>query len=179
MKTRRPVQLLALTILAGVLALPASVAEARFTRRNAFITVAFDGDCEQIIANQIQSARRELLIAIYSMTSQRLEDLVVRAAQRGVTVRMKYDAGQAAHASMQRVIARFEEAGIECVPISLRRSRASMHHKFIVVDGLRVVTGSANFSQMAADSNFENCVLIENQQVARDFADVFESIEDR
>ncbi len=154
-------------------------ADARFQRRQGNITAAFDGDCEDLIANQIQSARRELLVAIFIMTSQRLENLIVTAAQRGVTVRVKYDVNQASHASMQRVLGRFEEAGIECVPISLRRSGSSMHHKFIVVDGLRVITGSYNFTAMAANFNYENCVLIESMQVARQFADVFDAIEDR
>lgn len=158
---------------------PVQTADARFARRNAWVSVAFDGDCEDLLANQIQSARRELLIAIFIMTSQRLENLVATAAQRGVTVRVKYDVNQASHRSMQRALKRFEEVGIECVPITLQRTGSSMHHKFIVVDELRVVTGSYNFTAMAAGWNYENCVLIESQQVARDYKAIFESIEDR
>jgi mitochondrial cardiolipin hydrolase len=166
-------------LLTGLFLVQVPHADARFQRRQGGVTVAFDGQCEDLIANQIQSARRELLIAIFIMTSQRLENLVVTAAQRGVTVRVKYDVNQASHRSMQRALTRFEELGIECVPITLRRTGASMHHKFMVIDGLRVITGSYNFTAMAQSANYENCVLIESQQVARDFADIFETIADR
>ena len=154
-------------------------ADARFRKQHGFITAAFDGDCEDLVANQIQSARRELLIAIFIMTSQRLENLVATAAGRGVTVRVKYDVNQARHASMQRALKRFEEAGIECVPITMSRTGASMHHKFMVVDGLRVITGSYNFTAMAAGWNYENCILIESQPIAREYQAIFESIESR
>ncbi len=158
---------------------PVQTADARFQKRQGWVTAAFDGDCENLIADQIQSARRELLIAIFIMTSQRLENLVATAAQRGVTVRVKYDINQARHASMQRALKRFEEVGIECTPIEMTRTGASMHHKFIVIDGLRVITGSYNFTAMAAGWNYENCILIESQPIAREFQQIFESIESR
>lgn len=159
--------------------LPAQVVEARLDKKHGFVSAAFEGDCESLVAGQIQSARRELLVAIYIMTSKRLENLITTAAQRGVTVRVKYDVNQASHSSMQRVLKSFEEAGIEAVPIVLKRSGASMHNKFVVVDGLRVVTGSYNFTEMAASFNYENCVLIESQAIARQYTDIFEAIESR
>ncbi len=166
-------------ILVPLFMVPVQTADARFSKKHGFITAAFDGDCEDLVANQIQSARRELLIAIFIMTSQRLESLVATAAQCGVMVRVKYDVNQASHRSMQRALKRFEEVGIECVPITLKRTGSSMHHKFIVVDELRVVTGSYNFTAMAAGWNYENCVLIESQPIAREYKAIFESIEDR
>lgn len=162
-----------------LLVAPVHTADARFSKKHGFITAAFDGVCEDLVASQIQSARRELLVAIYIMTSRRLESLVVTASQRGVTVRVKYDVNQATHKSMQRALKAFEDAGIECVPITLGRAGASMHNKFIVVDELRVVTGSYNFTAMAAGHNYENCVLIESQPIAREYKALFETIEDR
>ncbi len=178
MLIRKPITAVLILLLLPFFVVPVDVAEGR-SRQHGFITTAFDGSCEDLIANQIQSARRELLIAIFIMTSQRLENLVATAAQRGVTVRVKYDVNQARHDSMQRALKRFEEAGIECVPIEMSRTGASMHHKFIVIDGLRVITGSYNFTAMAAGWNYENCVLIESQPIAQEYQAVFESIESR
>jgi len=168
------VKIFFLILLGALLALPV---DAKFTKRPGFITAAFDGDCETLIANQIQSARRELLVAIYIMTRPRIASLIVAAHQRGVKVRIKYDVNQATHASMQEVIKLFEKHSIECVPITMKRSGASMHNKFIVIDGLRVITGSYNFTAMANSFNYENCLLIESSQ--KEFADVFEVIKDR
>ncbi len=176
-----------LSHLCGVLAIllficltsAAPQADAKFTKRHGYIVTGFDGDCEQLIANQIQSARRELLVAIYIMTRDRIGNLILTAHQRGVKVRVKYDIGQAKNKSMQKIIKSFEDRGIECVPITLSRAGASMHNKFIVIDGLRVITGSYNYTAMAHGHNYENCLLIESPQVAQDFADVFETIVSR
>jgi phosphatidylserine/phosphatidylglycerophosphate/cardiolipin synthase-like enzyme len=167
-------------LVAGVLLIPAGhVTEAKFTKRPGFITTGFDGDCETLIANQLQSARRELLVATYIMTRPRIAGLIVTAHQRGVKVRVKYDVNQAKLDSMRAIIDDFEKRGIECVPITLKRSGASMHNKFIVIDGLRVITGSYNFTSMAESFNYENCLLIESQQTAQEFAAIFEAITDR
>lgn len=166
-------------VLLGALLLPTHVPAARTPKRTGFVTIAFDGDCEGLIADQIQSARRELLVAIYVMTSARITRLIITAHQRNVNVRIKYDVEQAKYSSMQKVIAEFEKRGIECVPITLKRSGASMHNKFIVIDGLRVITGSYNYTAMAHAHNYENCLLIESQQAAQDFAAVFDAIVDR
>jgi mitochondrial cardiolipin hydrolase len=166
-----------IVLLAGLLLI--QTADARFVKRPGFVTAAFDGDCEKLIADQIQSARRELLVAIYIMTRPRIGNLIVAAHQRGVNVRIKYDVNQAKLESMQAVIEQFDKHGIECKPITLERSGASMHNKFIVVDGLRVITGSYNFTAMANSFNYENCLLIESSQTAKEFSDVFETIADR
>lgn len=170
--------IVAICLLIG-LAVPAHLADAKFTKRHGYIVTAFDGDCETLIANQVQSARRELLVAIYIMTRDRIGNVILTAHQRGVKVRVKYDIGQAKNESMQKIIKSFEERGIECVPITLSRAGASMHNKFIVIDGLRVITGSYNFTAMANSYNYENCLLIESPQVAKDFADIFETIVSR
>lgn len=177
-KSRLGIRFLITGCLLGCFLFSVQLVEAR-SKKHGFITAAFEGNCEDLVASQIQSARRELLVAIYIMTSQRLENLITTAAQRGVTVRVKYDINQASHSSMQRVLKSFEEAGIEVVPIEMERAGASMHNKFVVVDGLRVVTGSYNFTAMAAGFNYENCLLVESQPVARQYAEVFEAIESR
>lgn len=172
-------KLLTLLVAAALLMPIGNDSEAKFTKRPGFVTTAFDGDCETLIAKQLQSARRELLIATYIMTRPRLAGLILTAHQRGVHVRVKYDVNQARLDSMQAIIKDFEKQGIECVPITLKRSGASMHNKFIVIDGLRVITGSYNFTSMAESFNYENCLLIESQLTAKEFTTVFESITDR
>jgi phosphatidylserine/phosphatidylglycerophosphate/cardiolipin synthase-like enzyme len=42
----------------------------------------------------------------------------------------------------------------------------TMHHKFIVVDGHWVITGSYNFSKNAEKSNDENVLILDDGEIA-------------
>ncbi len=162
-----------------LLAWPAEMTEAQRTRQHGFITPAFDGDCLGLLVDAIQQARREVLVATYYLTHTRIQDALITAANRGANVRIKYEASTASHQTMRQILDRLEERGMEVTRIKMSRSGASMHHKFVVIDQLRVFTGSYNFTVMASRHNYENCVLIESQAVAQDFASVFEQIVSR
>ncbi|HOK40410.1 MAG TPA: phospholipase D-like domain-containing protein [bacterium] len=51
-----------------------------------------------------------------------------------------------------------------------------MHHKFAIVDGKKVWTGSFNWSYNATNENNENAVIIENEDVANNYRDIFEQL---
>lgn len=48
-----------------------------------------------------------------------------------------------------------------------------MHHKFAVVDGRRLVTGSLNWTLTAVQSNLENVLVTEEGALVRPFVDEF------
>ncbi len=156
----------------GGLIHPAVAATARLP---AFVTAAFDDNCEDLLVREIQGARREILVAIYVFTRPRVVNAIVNAAGRGVRVRVKYDARQASYKGMRKVLRRLRSKGAQCSGIHLG-GRALMHHKFMVIDGLRVLTGSFNYTWTASRENYENIVLIESPQVAAAFAREFEKL---
>lgn len=143
------------------------------------VTTGFSSECERILVRTIQQARREILVAIYTITRPSIEQALSAAARRGVTVIMKYDAGQKDTSTMRELIQRMESNGVTMMPITMTGRFASMHHKFVVIDQMRVLTGSFNFTTMASTQNYENCVLIESVSVARDFTREFERIRGR
>ena len=51
-----------------------------------------------------------------------------------------------------------------------------LHHNFVVIDGKRVVTGSFNYTKTAAESSYENLVVIESEEVAGKFLEEFDKI---
>ena len=65
----------------------------------------------------------------------------------------------------------FTERGLD---VEYLETRGILHHKFIVVDGKRVLTGSYNWSQNAYEDNWENAVVITNRAVAESFQLEFE-----
>lgn len=63
-------------------------------------------------------------------------------------------------ASQKKVLA---EAGI---PVYADAMHKTFHDKFMVVDGLRVATGSFNYKDSGDTSNAENLVLIDSPALA-------------
>ena len=49
-----------------------------------------------------------------------------------------------------------------------------MHSKIIIIDKKYVITGSTNFSNSGENKNDENMIIIENQKIAKFYADFFE-----
>ena len=53
-----------------------------------------------------------------------------------------------------------------------------MHHKFMVIDGKIVVTGSPNFTSAGFNKNDENMLIIYDESIATKFRDEFDTIFD-
>lgn len=120
--------------------------EARFSPR---------GGCEEEVLRAIRSARRQILVATYQLTNQKIRDALADAKKRGVDVRVVVDETQenAAHF--------LKEAGVD---VWVDRQHAIFHNKFIIVDGEVLLTGSYNFSRAAESRNAENLITIRNER---------------
>ncbi len=128
--------------------------------------------CANQLVQKIDSAKQTIDVAIYSFTLEEIHDALIRAKNRGVTVRVLFDFGQAK--SQYSVDEAVRDAGIHVRYLDLERGL--LHDKFVVVDKTFVSTGSFNFSQNADEYNKENLVFISNSTVANEFAAEFESL---
>ncbi|MEM4306566.1 MAG: phospholipase D-like domain-containing protein [Candidatus Caldarchaeum sp.] len=124
--------------------------------------------CDAVIAGLIKTAKTRILVAVYSFTSDVLADALVEAAGRGVEVKVVVEAEQAGVRGSE--YERLRKAGVD---IKLDGNQYLMHHKFMVVDSLFVVTGSYNWSRAAEDFNDENIVVLEGVKVAEMFEQEF------
>jgi phosphatidylserine/phosphatidylglycerophosphate/cardiolipin synthase-like enzyme len=146
----------------------------------ATISTAFGPDCEILLIDAIAEAEKEILIAIYTITSTTISDALLKATERGVSIRIKYDVGQIETGRMNEIITNLNRhRSITAQPVEMRGRFASMHHKFMVIDRSFVVTGSANFSVTAATLSYENAVRIDSLEIAARFIREFEAIESR
>lgn len=119
---------------------PKSDAEA-----DTYFEVAFspNGESLQLILRGIAAAEKEILVAGYSFTSKPIAEALLAAHKRGVTVLMA-----ASFLANHEVLVR-------------RNSNyAIMHHKFMVIDGKHVQTGSFNYSAAAVVRNAENVLML-------------------
>ncbi len=114
------------------------------------------------------NAQRSIHVAMFSFTLDSYADALIHAHERGVEVKVVLDKGQArGRGSDAR---KLEAAGI---PVRYGAGSGLMHHKFSIVDGRLVTTGSYNATWRGTHRNNENAVVIVDQKVARSFEDEF------
>jgi phosphatidylserine/phosphatidylglycerophosphate/cardiolipin synthase-like enzyme len=93
---------------------------------------------------------------------------LIDAKNRGVEVKVVIEEenayGQGSDYQM------LKDAGVD---VRLDGNPALMHHKFMIVDGELMVTGSYNWSTAAEDRNDENFVVIRDKAVVDRFAQEF------
>jgi len=145
----------------------------------ATVKTAFGKDCETMLIKETSTAKEEILVAIYSLTRRNINSALVRAVKRGVKVTLKYDLGQSDLDAMKEAVDYLKTHGVECIPVKMSDERATMHHKFMVIDRKRVLTGSYNYTSPASTINYENLVVIDSAETATAFVKEFERIKDK
>lgn len=142
------------------------------------IEVAFSPDegAEELVVKVIDSARSEIRMLSYSLTSAVVTGALVRAKKRGVDVRVvadeKNNVSDDRSGKARAALSTLANAGIDIRTIS---AYAIHHDKVIVVDRQHVELGSFNYSDAAAHRNSEN-VLVNwgNPQLAQVYLKHFE-----
>ena len=127
--------------------------------------------CVPFVESLINHAQTSIDVAMFSLTSRPLAWALVRAAQRGVRVRVVLDDGQArSRWSKYRFLVK------RGIPVKLDNRSAYMHHKFAVIDGKLVITGSYNWTASAEKRNDENLVVLRMPEFVRAFEGEFERL---
>ncbi|MBN2301819.1 MAG: DUF1669 domain-containing protein [Lentisphaerae bacterium] len=145
---------------------------------NAIVAVAFGRDCKPLLLDRIGHANEEILVAIYSFTRRDITGALIAAAERGVTVHVKYDKTSAEWKGMKQTIGRLKKRKVRCTEIKMSGEYARMHNKFTVIDRRCVLTGSYNYTTTASTQNHENLVAIESPEIAQAFVAEFNCIKD-
>lgn len=128
-------------------------------------------DIDKPLIAHLDGARRSIKVAMYALTLDAYAEALIRAHHRGVKVEVILDARQARHPASDA--SRLEAAG---VPVRYGAGSGLMHHKFSVVDGLIVTTGSFNATWSASHRNAENAVVLSDPEVVALFEEEFRSL---
>jgi phosphatidylserine/phosphatidylglycerophosphate/cardiolipin synthase-like enzyme len=115
------------------------------------------GGCTQAIVDQLNGAKKQVLVQAYSFTSTPIAQALVDAKHRGVDVQIILDTSQRTE--------RYSSASFlanEGVPTFIDPNHKIAHNKVIVIDGKTLITGSFNFTKSAEEGNAENLLVINN-----------------
>jgi len=107
--------------------------------------------CRRRIASRFQSCRRTADVCVFTITDDRITEVILDAHRRGVAVRVLTDNDKAYDLGSD--IERLTAAGI---PLRVDRTQYHMHHKFAIFDREHLLNGSYNWTRGAAEYNFEN-----------------------
>jgi phosphatidylserine/phosphatidylglycerophosphate/cardiolipin synthase-like enzyme len=137
-----------------LIAMPASASDPQ---------VAFspNGGATELVVKTVMSAHKSIRMAAYVFTSEPIAAALIEAHHRGVEIRIVVDGKESARGS--NAIGRVVQSGIE---VRADWHYATMHDKFIVVDGRTVEEGSFNYTSAAEKRNAENVVVLDNRGLA-------------
>lgn len=126
---------------------------------------------EELIAEAIGTARQQVLVQAYLLTSKRIAMALIAARTRGADVRVLVDAEQLTKASSSMA----SELAAAGVPVWVETRFQSAHNKIVVIDphspGATVITGSYNFTWAAQHKNAENVLIVrQNPMLAARYA---------
>lgn len=128
-------------------------------------------DILNAIKMQLRSARQLVRICVFTITDDRISNLLIELHNNGLDIRIITDDDKAEDKGSD--IDRFDRAGI---PIRVDLTSNHMHHKFAIVDNHTLINGSYNWTRSAANVNRENIVLSESPTLIREFREVFDDL---
>jgi phosphatidylserine/phosphatidylglycerophosphate/cardiolipin synthase-like enzyme len=125
------------------------------------------------IVGSIAGAERTLDVAIYDFharvgASAAVADALEAALGRGVAVRVAFNVDRNPAPSAPRPMAGEPDLidGLEVPTRGVRDQGALMHHKYVVADGLRVLTGSTNWTDDAFSREENVIVQVDDPSIA-------------
>jgi phosphatidylserine/phosphatidylglycerophosphate/cardiolipin synthase-like enzyme len=128
-------------------------------------------NCVGRIASLLAAAHRTADLCVFTITDNRIAAEVLRAHDRGVQVRIVTDDEKVSDEGSD--VERLARAG---VLVRTDRSAYHMHHKFAVLDGRLVLTGSYNWTRSAADHNMENFIVSGDSRLVAAYSKAFERL---
>jgi phosphatidylserine/phosphatidylglycerophosphate/cardiolipin synthase-like enzyme len=145
--------------------------ELYFTDPTSPISPQGTGGVDGPLVEAIDSARLSIDVAAYSISLNSVRNALIRAHQRGVTVRAVMESSNMDNYDPLRML----EAGI---PIFGDNRQGLMHDKFIIIDRSEVWMGSMNFTDSGAYEDNNHLFRIRSTKMAENYTKEFEEMFD-
>lgn len=130
-------------------------------------------DIENHLIKYIASAKKSIKIAVAWFTNEEIFSSLLSTLKRGVPVtlitlydRINVDGG----IDFQELV----NAGGELYLSAY--NNGIVHHKYCIIDGVYVLSGSYNYTYYAEYINYENLLTIKSESVASKYAENFENV---
>ncbi|HET6822350.1 MAG TPA: phospholipase D-like domain-containing protein [Anaerolineales bacterium] len=143
--------------------------ELYFTNPASPLSMQGTGGVDGPIVDAIDAARLSVDVAAYSLSLNSVRNALIRAHDRGATVRVVMESTNMDRSDPQILI----EAGI---PVVGDNRDGLMHDKFIIIDKSEVWLGSMNFTDGGAFDDNNNLMRIHSTKMAENYIKEFEEM---
>ncbi len=111
------------------------------------------------IEARIRAASVSIDAALYRFGNPRLSQALCDAQRRGVSIRLIADRGKFEDSEDTRNLLSKSPFPF-CLTHGRDGARSKMHHKFVILDGRTVLTGSYNWTLASEEQNYENLLIL-------------------
>lgn len=133
-----------------------------------------NNDNEVYVLKMLSTCKQSIDIAIFTMTNQRIANVISNLYKRGVKCRIIAD-----DECCKMWGSNIYSLAALGIPVKTDDSvRYHMHHKFAVIDNSVVITGSFNWTAQAVGHNQENVLFIENKPLAKLYTEEYNRLWD-
>ena len=130
------------------------------------------GGASKELVRLIKAAKVNITVAAYAFSSKYLGNALSEALKRGVKVRIVLDGDIARKA--YSIDEWLTGEGIDLRFIDVKGG--CLHHKFMIIDGKILMTGSYNFTNESEFRNHEAAIFTNNKALIQSFAAEFDRI---
>lgn len=143
----------------------------RLDDMNINVYFAPEDDVEKIIHGRIKKAEKSIRFMQFSFTSDKIGEVIIEKFKEGLEVKGVFEKN-----GSDTQYSEYTKMKIEGIPVRLDNNRYVMHHKVVIIDDYRVITGSFNISRNANIRNDENIIIIDSPELASKYIEEFNRI---
>jgi phosphatidylserine/phosphatidylglycerophosphate/cardiolipin synthase-like enzyme len=127
-----------------------------------------EDNLKQRIIDLINSSEKNIYVMIFTFTDKEIADALIKAKNRGVEVKVIMENFQAGSKWST-----WEQLKSENVEVIVDKNSKVFHHKVIIFDEKKVLTGSFNFTNSAQNKNDENSIIIHSSEISEEYIKEF------
>ena len=120
-------------------------------------------DLEPIYMEILDKARSYVLVSVYAFTDMNVFGALKYLSSKGVSIKLNLDDWN------EDWILR---ENLRDFDVRVFKKR-TLHHKFVIVDGKYLITGSANITESAFRKNFEVVFVTDREDIIREYETIF------
>jgi phosphatidylserine/phosphatidylglycerophosphate/cardiolipin synthase-like enzyme len=127
-----------------------------------------EDNVERIILKRLSKAKSSIHFMAFAFTSDHIGEMMIKMFKQGVPVYGLFERKGTKDSHSE-----YTKMKLEGLAVKIDHNRNLMHHKVIIIDEYRVITGSYNFSRNAKKFNDENILIIDNRDIAAEYTAEF------
>ena len=130
-----------------------------------------EDDLQSKIVTLIENSKKSIHFMAFSFTSKPIGEAMIKKFKEGIKVYGVFE-----RRGSNTKYSEYLKMRLEGLPVKIDKNRYIMHHKVIILDQEKVLTGSFNFSKNANQKNDENILIIKNKKIAEKYIKEFQKI---